>query len=289
MGRLYRANRTQARPGRLEFSALTRPRILFAVACSPSPGSSGGALTPRPPSDGAARRAAGGGPFHLTDQNGRRVDQHLLDGKWSAVFFGYTYCPDVCPTNLQTMAAAQDRLGPKAKDLQVIFISIDPQRDTPKALKDYLSSKAFPKGTIGLTGTPAEVDQAAKAYKAYYAKVGDGADYTMDHSTATYLMNPKGEYVRVIPYALSPDQVAADPPGHAGRLEQIEEKCGGRFSARNPLQSLGLGLGAPGLVVGDAVHDRHGDTDADRGHGQVCRIFEGRKDPGRRKAQAHQG
>jgi protein SCO1/2 len=189
-----------------------RPRILFAVACLALAGIIGGAVVLTTQAGGTSAATSGkalvGGPFHLVDQNGRQVDQSLLKGKWSAVFFGYTYCPDVCPTNLQTMAAAQDRLGDKGKDLQVVFISIDPARDTPKQLKDYLSSKAFPRGTIGLTGTPAQVDQAAKAYKVYYAKNGDGADYTMDHSTATYLMDPKGEFVRVIPYALSPDQVA---------------------------------------------------------------------------------
>ncbi len=192
---------------------MTRPRILFAVACLALAGILGGAvfLTTQAGSHASVSssgKALVGGPFKLMDQNGKAVDQHLLDGKWTAVFFGYTYCPDVCPTNLQTLAAAQDRLGPKAKDLQVVFISIDPQRDTPKQLKDYLSSKAFPKGTIGLTGTPEQVDRAAKAYKVYYAKNGTGSDYTMDHSTATYLMDPKGEFVRVIPYALSPDQVA---------------------------------------------------------------------------------
>jgi protein SCO1/2 len=152
--------------------------------------------------------AAIGGPFHLVDQNGRPVDQSLLKGKWTAIFFGYTFCPDVCPTNLQTLAVAEDRLGPKARDLQVVFVSIDPERDTPEALAAYLKSSGFPKGAIGLTGTPEEVAQAAKAYKVYYARSGKGPNYLMDHSTMTYLMNPQGVFVKVLPFRLSPDQVA---------------------------------------------------------------------------------
>ena len=194
---------------------MSRPRILFAVACLALAAVIGGAVVLNL---NAARtvqsqalssgKALIGGPFQLVDQDGRAVDQRLLRGKWSAVFFGYTFCPDVCPTNLQTMAAAQDKLGAKAKDMQVVFVSIDPGRDTPQQLKAYLSSKAFPVGTIGLTGTPAQVDQAAKAYRVYYAKVGSGSDYTMDHSSVTYLMDPKGDFVSVIPYGMTPAQVA---------------------------------------------------------------------------------
>jgi protein SCO1/2 len=153
-------------------------------------------------------KPAVGGPFHLTDQNGRAVDQSLLKGKWSLVFFGYTFCPDVCPTTLTTLAQAEDQLGPKAKKLQVVFISVDPARDTPAQLKTYLSSPAFPKGTIGLTGTPQQVDAAAKAYKVYYARHGTGTDYSMDHSAAVYLMDPKGRFDRVVAYGLTPDEIA---------------------------------------------------------------------------------
>jgi protein SCO1/2 len=149
-----------------------------------------------------------GGPFHLVNQDGRPVDQSVLKGKWSAVFFGFTYCPDVCPTTLQAMARAQDLLGPKAKDFQVVFISVDPGRDTPEQMKTYLSNEAFPKGTIGLTGTPAQVDAAAKAYKAYYAKNGDGPDYLVDHFSSTYLMNPKGQFEKILPYGIPPEELA---------------------------------------------------------------------------------
>jgi protein SCO1/2 len=126
----------------------------------------------------------------------------------SAVFFGFTYCPDVCPGTLQGLSAATDQLGPKAKDLQIVFISIDPARDTPEQMKTYLSADYVPKTTIGLTGTQEQVRAAAKAYKVYYAKVGDGPGYTMDHSTAIYLMDEKGRFKTVIPYNLPPSDIA---------------------------------------------------------------------------------
>ena len=149
-----------------------------------------------------------GGPFELVDQNGVPTTEKALKGKWSAVFFGFTYCPDVCPGTLQGLAVASDQLGPKAKDFQIVFISIDPTRDTVKQMKAYLSAPYVPKATLGLTGTQAQVDAAAKAYRVYYAKVGDGQDYTMDHSTAIYLMDPKGRFRTVIPYNIPPDEIA---------------------------------------------------------------------------------
>lgn len=149
-----------------------------------------------------------GGPFEMTDQEGRPVDEALLKGKWSAVFFGFTYCPDVCPTTLQTMAAAQDRLGPKARDLQVVFVSVDPKRDTPAQLKAYLSADSFPKGTVGLTGTAEQVAAIAKAYHVFYEVAGEGDGYLVNHSTPTYLMDPKGRFNRIIPYNLPPEEVA---------------------------------------------------------------------------------
>ncbi len=152
--------------------------------------------------------AAVGGPFQLVDQNGAPTTEKALKGKWSAVFFGFTYCPDVCPGTLQGLSAATDQLGPKAKDFQIVFISIDPGRDTAPQMKTYLSAPYVPKSTLGLTGTQEQVAVAAKAYKVYYAKVGDGPGYTMDHSTAIYLMDPKGRFKTVIPYNLPPDEIA---------------------------------------------------------------------------------
>ena len=157
---------------------------------------------------GRADKPQVGGPFHLVDQYGQPRTERLLKGKWTAVFFGYTYCPDVCPATLQMLSDAEDRLGPKAQNLQVVFVTIDPQRDTPTQLRDYLSSSAFPKGTIGLTGSPAEIAQAAKAYHAFYKQEGTGQDYSMEHTSAVYLMNPRGRFNRVLAYGLTPDDTA---------------------------------------------------------------------------------
>ena len=147
-----------------------------------------------------------GGPFQLVDTSGKPVDQSVLKGKWSAVYFGYTYCPDVCPTTLTTLGGAIDRMGARAKDFQVVFITVDPHRDTPAQLKNYLSSAEFPRGVIGLTGSDAQVAKVAQAYKVYYQKAGTGAAYSVDHSSAIYLMDPKGQFDTVIPYGLTPDQ-----------------------------------------------------------------------------------
>jgi len=158
------------------------------------------------PSASANAAGAVGGPFQLVDQTGKPVDQSVLDGKWSAVYFGYTYCPDVCPTTLTTLGGAIDRMGPRAKDFQVVFITVDPHRDTPTQLKNYLSSSEFPRGVIGLTGTDAQVAKVAQAYKVYFQKAGTGDAYSVDHSSAIYLMDPKGQFDTVIPYGLTPDQ-----------------------------------------------------------------------------------
>jgi len=162
--------------------------------------------------DGSVTASTGqpqvGGPFQLVDQNGQAVDQTLLDGKWTLVFFGFTYCPDFCPTTLAALASVQQRLGDRADEVQIVFVSVDPGRDTPQALKDYLSSDGFPAGVIGLTGTPEQVAAAAKAYRAFYEKVGDGDAYTMNHSLTVYLMGPDGRFRSALAYDLGPDRSA---------------------------------------------------------------------------------
>ncbi len=155
-----------------------------------------------------------GGPFALTDQTGRAVDQRVLNGKWSAVFFGYTNCPDTCPATLQALNAAATRLGGARKDFQVVFVSVDPARDTPAQMKLYTSSQGYPAGRLlGLTGTPAQVAGVAKAYRVFYAKAGGGADYAVQHSAAIYLMDPKGRFVKPLLETMPPkelaDQIAA--------------------------------------------------------------------------------
>ena len=145
-----------------------------------------------------------GGTFQLVDQTGRAVDQGILKGKWSAIFFGYTYCPDVCPTTLQTLAVAHDLLGPRARNFQVIFITVDPRRDTSAQLSDYLSGTAFGRGVIGLTGTEQQIATVASRYGVYFQRAGGGDNYGVDHSSAIYLMGPDGRFDRAIPYGLTP-------------------------------------------------------------------------------------
>jgi protein SCO1/2 len=157
--------------------------------------------------------AAIGGPFHLVTQSGRPADEKLLKGKWSAVFFGYTNCPDACPTTLFALGEAEKLLGPKAADFQTVFVSVDPTRDTAAKLANYMSNAAFPRRAVALTGSEAQVGEAAKAYKVFFQKAGDGPDYTVNHSTFTYLMNPKGRFACVIPYNASPQEIA-------GRVEK---------------------------------------------------------------------
>jgi protein SCO1/2 len=152
--------------------------------------------------------AAIGGPFHLVDQKGAPAEASLLKHKWSAVFFGFTYCPEACPTTLMALGQTEKLLGPKADDFQTVFVSVDPGRDTPKVMANYLSNSAFPRRTIGLTGTPAQVAGIAKAYHVFYQKAGDGPDYQVNHSTITYLMSPAGDFVCVIPYGETPQQMA---------------------------------------------------------------------------------
>lgn len=151
-----------------------------------------------------------GGPFTLVDQDGRHVTEKDFLGKYMLVFFGYTYCPDVCPTELQVMTAALDQLGPEADRIQPVFVSIDPARDTPAVLKAYVGN--FGPRLIGLTGTPEQVAAIAKAYRAYYAKAAGGSDtdYLMDHSSIIYLMGPDGRFVKHMAYTTDAAKLAAD-------------------------------------------------------------------------------
>jgi protein SCO1/2 len=156
----------------------------------------------------AVAPSAVGGPFHLVDQSGAPVDQGILRGKWSAVFFGYTYCPDVCPTTLADLGQAVSDLGPDANRFQVVFITVDPARDTPAALKAYLASPTFPRGARGLTGSSEQIAAAASAYHVYYQKVPQGSSYSMDHSAVVYLMDPQGRFIRPLDVGVAPPQIA---------------------------------------------------------------------------------
>ena len=152
-----------------------------------------------------------GGPFTLVDQDGRRVTEKDFLGKYMLVFFGYTYCPDVCPTELQVMNAALDQMGPEADRIQPVFVSIDPARDTPAVLKAYVGN--FSPRLIGLTGTPEEIAAIAKAYRAYYAKASNSSsntDYLMDHSSIIYLMGPDGRFVKHMAYTTDAAKLASE-------------------------------------------------------------------------------
>lgn len=136
-----------------------------------------------------------GGPFTLTDHTGKRVTEQDYRGRIMLVFFGFTFCPDVCPSALQVMSAALDKLGPKADRFVPLFISVDPERDTPAQLAGYVQS--FHPRLVGLTGSPAEIDAVVKAYRVYYRKVEDPkstAGYTIDHTSLIYVMGPDGAY-----------------------------------------------------------------------------------------------
>lgn len=150
-----------------------------------------------------------GGPFELTDHTGKRVSDRDYRGQFMLVFFGFTFCPDVCPSGLQVMSAALDKLGPKADRITPILITVDPERDTPEQLAKYVRS--FHPRLVGLTGTPEEIAAAAKAYRVYYRKVEDPkstAGYTMDHSAIIYVMGPDGAFRTHFTHATSADVMA---------------------------------------------------------------------------------
>jgi protein SCO1/2 len=152
-----------------------------------------------------------GGPFTLENGSGQQVTDRNFRGKYMLVYFGYTFCPDVCPTTLSEVADAMDKLGGKADRLQPIFISVDPKRDTPDVVKQYAA--AFGPRLIGLTGTPEQIAAVAKEYRVYYAehRTGPGPnDYSMDHSSVLYLMGPDGKFVAPIRSDENSTEMAAD-------------------------------------------------------------------------------
>ena len=150
-----------------------------------------------------------GGPFSLIDQNGTRQNDKDFRGHHMLVFFGFTYCPDVCPTTLSVLSAALNDIGPLAENIVPIFISVDPARDTPEILKPYLS--AFGPEFVGLTGTKEEIDKAVSVYRAFYQiPDSEGDDYLVDHSTVIYLMDDEGNFVTNYDLNMGPGAIAAD-------------------------------------------------------------------------------
>ena len=156
-------------------------------------------------------KAIVGGPFSLVDQTGRRVTDKDFRGKKMLVYFGFTSCPDVCPAGLQVIAAALDRLGPKAEAITPIFITVDPERDTPAKMAEYV--KSFHPRLVGLTGTADEVNAVAKAYRVYFKKIPDEKTpdaYSVDHTSIMYLMDENGGFVRHFSYPIEASQLVAE-------------------------------------------------------------------------------
>jgi cytochrome oxidase Cu insertion factor (SCO1/SenC/PrrC family) len=163
----------------------------------------------------ASRSMAGGealvgGPFTLTDQHGAEVTEQDFAGRYTLIYFGYTYCPDFCPMSLSTMTQALDLLPPEqAEQVVPVFITVDPERDTVAQLAEY--APLFHPRLVALTGSPEATKAAAQAYRVYFAKAGDQDSdaYLMDHSTFIYLMGPDGRYVRHFAHNAAPEEIAA--------------------------------------------------------------------------------
>ena len=151
-----------------------------------------------------------GGPFTLINQDGQTVTDKDFSGKYMLIFFGYTYCPDVCPTELQVMTQALVTMGERAASIRPLFITIDPERDTPEVMKSYVEN--FGGNLIGLTGSAEQIAAVAKAYRVYYKRAGsaDASDYLMDHSSIIYLMGPDGRFVKHMAYTTDAAKLASD-------------------------------------------------------------------------------
>ena len=150
-----------------------------------------------------------GGPFELVGKDGKTVTDKDFRGRYMLVFFGFTHCPDICPAELQVMSAALDDLGDKADQVVPVFITVDPERDTPELVTAYVEN--FGPNFVGLTGSLEAVDKAAKAYRVTYQKFqeeGAGDNYSVDHSALVYLMGPDGKFVTHFPYGTSPEKMA---------------------------------------------------------------------------------
>jgi protein SCO1/2 len=167
---------------------------------------------PGPPGAGSMQttgKALVGGPFTLTDPTGKRVTEKDFAGRPMLVYFGFTNCPDVCPAGLQVIAAALDRLGEKAKGVTPIFITVDPERDTPEMLGKFVES--FHTGIVGLSGSPEDIAAVTKAYRVYAKKAPDAerpGEYNVDHSSFMYLMNADGEFVKHFPHSVDANTLA---------------------------------------------------------------------------------
>ena len=185
------------------WTALAMAAALALAACSPAGGS-------EPPLAGARI----GGPFTLTDQNGARFDSRSLQGKYRIVYFGYTFCPDVCPVDLQQIGLAMTRWEKadptRARQVQPIFITTDPERDSPAVLKEFVT--AFHPRLIGLTGTPAEIAAVSKTFAVYAIKqqTPGASGYLVNHSRIAFLFGPDGEPIAILPHEQGADAIQAE-------------------------------------------------------------------------------
>ena len=158
-------------------------------------------------SQGVAANAPYGTPFTLVDQNGETFKSEQLAGEPYALFFGYTHCPDVCPTTLYELAGRQEAIEKKGGDFQIVFVTVDPERDTPGMMKEYVEAVS-PK-IVALTGEKTDIAKTAKGWGAYFAKQGEGDDYLMDHTATTFLIDAKGRLAGTIAYGEDPKTVTA--------------------------------------------------------------------------------
>lgn len=197
----------------------------YAAWYAVQPAQPGGIVSSETRSSGSALI---GGPFTLTDQTGARRSEADLTSHYALVYFGYTYCPDVCPTSLSTMTQAIDLLAETAPEQAAavlpVFVTVDPERDTVAALATYAGH--FHPRMMALTGTPKEIAAAAKAYRIYYQKVAepDASDYLMDHSSVIYLMAPDGSYLTHFTHASTAEEIAE---GLAARVDPAQAKAAG--------------------------------------------------------------
>jgi cytochrome oxidase Cu insertion factor (SCO1/SenC/PrrC family) len=155
-----------------------------------------------------------GGPFELTDQDGTKVTDQTYKGKLMLIYFGFTFCPDACPTALGVMSAALDKLDVAGERVVPMLITVDPERDTPQVLKDYVSN--FHPRMVGLTGTPEQIAQVTKAYRVFYQKASGATagDYLMDHTLLIYLMDGEGKYLKHFTPDATPEQIAEEIRKH---------------------------------------------------------------------------
>ena len=182
--------------------ALTRRIAFAAIMLLATAAIATYALMSAPRGPQSSGEALIGGPFTMVNHKGETVTEKNFAGKPMLIFFGYTWCPDVCPTELQVMAEALRQLGDRGRDIQPILVSVDPARDTPKILGEYVAN--FGEQFVGLTGTPEQVKAMADAYRVFYARVenkDDPAAYLMDHSSIIYLMGADGKFLKHFTYS----------------------------------------------------------------------------------------